>query len=275
MCRYEQLPSTSPPPSLLSKPLHLSSFPPQHLTVQSLPPPPLHLSLQSIYPNPPLKGSLSILSRSVPLSSFLPLTLYITQQTLPKPLTSSVIKELETKAGPRLTANEKLHNPHSGVHKALPERSTKLTTEDPNVRLNSVRGVLNTPAHIEPTASATPASNKRGETTNNEEDCQSTAEVLRSTVTWPVQDSKAKHHLAYTYLRDFLVLPSKRKLQYITSSIDKDQVLRETLDKVQTLQQKNVFLLVDEVQIRPTVSISATVPAAGLRRRHGGEFEFK
>ncbi|KAF2361960.1 hypothetical protein FHG87_007282 [Trinorchestia longiramus] len=42
-----------------------------------------------------------------------------------------------------------------------------------------------------------------------------------------------------------------------TSSIDKDQVLRETFDKVQTLQQKNVFLLVDEVQIRPTVSISS------------------
>ncbi|KAF2358478.1 hypothetical protein FHG87_010763 [Trinorchestia longiramus] len=55
-----------------------------------------------------------------------------------------------------------------------------------------------------------------------------------------------------------LVLPCKRKLQYITSSIDKDQVLRETFDKVQTLQQKNVFLLVDEVQIRPTVSISGS-----------------
>ncbi|KAF2363515.1 Ras-like guanine nucleotide exchange factor N-terminal [Trinorchestia longiramus] len=60
-------------------------------------------------------------------------------------------------------------------------------------------------------------------------------------------------------LRDFLVLPCKRKLQYITSSIDEDQVLRETFDKVQTLQQKNVFLLVDEVQIRPTVLISGGV----------------
>ncbi|KAF2356552.1 hypothetical protein FHG87_012689 [Trinorchestia longiramus] len=60
----------------------------------------------------------------------------------------------------------------------------------------------------------------------------------------------------YEQLRDFLVLPCKRKLQYITSSIDKDQVLRETFDKVQTLQQKNVFLLVDEVQIHPTVSFS-------------------
>ncbi|KAF2348021.1 hypothetical protein FHG87_021221 [Trinorchestia longiramus] len=59
----------------------------------------------------------------------------------------------------------------------------------------------------------------------------------------------------YEQLRDFLVLPCKRKLQYITSSIDKDQVLRETFDKVQTLQQKNRFLLVDEVQIRPTVSL--------------------
>ncbi|KAF2359659.1 hypothetical protein FHG87_009584 [Trinorchestia longiramus] len=60
----------------------------------------------------------------------------------------------------------------------------------------------------------------------------------------------------YEQLRDFLVLPCKRKLQCITSFIDKDQVLRETFDKVQALQLKNVFLLVDEVQIRPTVSFS-------------------
>ncbi|KAF2352003.1 hypothetical protein FHG87_017239 [Trinorchestia longiramus] len=64
----------------------------------------------------------------------------------------------------------------------------------------------------------------------------------------------------YEQLRDFLELPCKHKLQYITSSIDKDQVLRETFDKVQTLQQKNVFLLVDEVQIRPTASLSLTIP---------------
>ncbi|KAF2350577.1 hypothetical protein FHG87_018667 [Trinorchestia longiramus] len=60
----------------------------------------------------------------------------------------------------------------------------------------------------------------------------------------------------YGQLKDFLVLPCKRKLQYITSSIDKDQVLSETFDKVLTLQQKNVFLFVHEIQIRPTVSFS-------------------
>ncbi|KAF2366360.1 hypothetical protein FHG87_002891 [Trinorchestia longiramus] len=60
----------------------------------------------------------------------------------------------------------------------------------------------------------------------------------------------------YKQLRDFLVLPCKRKLQYIISSIDKDQVLRETFDKVQTLQLKNVFLLVDEVQIEPAFQFS-------------------
>ncbi|KAF2358882.1 hypothetical protein FHG87_010369 [Trinorchestia longiramus] len=154
-----------PPLHLLSKPLHLSTFPPQHLTLQSLPPPPLHPSLQSIYPDPPLKG---ILSR-IPLSSYslsLYICIYITQQTLPKPLTSSVINELETKAALRLTANKKLHNPHSGVHKALPERSTKLTTEDPNVQLNSVRGVLNTPAHTGPTMLATSFEQEDG---NNEQ----------------------------------------------------------------------------------------------------------
>ncbi|KAF2356951.1 Reverse transcriptase domain, partial [Trinorchestia longiramus] len=46
----------------------------------------------------------------------------------------------------------------------------------------------------------------------------------------------------YEQLRDFLVLPCKRKLQYITPSIDKDQVLRETFGIVQTLLQKNVSL---------------------------------
>ncbi|KAF2351774.1 Reverse transcriptase domain [Trinorchestia longiramus] len=156
--------STSFPPKQTPPPLHLpstASYPPKPTPSYSSPFPPKHL------PQPTFKGhSLSSLS----LYSFL---------TLPKPLTSSVINELETKAAPRLTANEKLHNPHSGVHKALPERSTKLTTEDPNVQLNSVRGILNTPAHTGPTASATPTSNKRGETTNNEEDCQLTAEVLR------------------------------------------------------------------------------------------------
>ncbi|KAF2363731.1 hypothetical protein FHG87_005505 [Trinorchestia longiramus] len=60
----------------------------------------------------------------------------------------------------------------------------------------------------------------------------------------------------YEQLRDFLVLSCKRKLQYITSSTDNDQVLRKIFDKVQTLQEKNVFLLVDEVQICPTVTIS-------------------
>ncbi|KAF2361189.1 hypothetical protein FHG87_008051 [Trinorchestia longiramus] len=54
----------------------------------------------------------------------------------------------------------------------------------------------------------------------------------------------------YEQLSEFLVLPCKCKLQYITSSTDEDQVLRETFNKVQTLQQKNVFLLVYEVQIR-------------------------
>ncbi|KAF2354953.1 Myotubularin-like phosphatase domain [Trinorchestia longiramus] len=53
--------------------------------------------------------------------------------------------------------------------------------------------------------------------------------------------------------------PAPRPIVYAVRrncALGKDQVLRETFDKVQTLQQKNVFLLVDEVQIRPTVSFS-------------------
>lgn len=64
---------------------------------------------------------------------------------------------------------------------------------------------------------------------------------------------------SYEQLRDFLVLPSKRKLQTIVSSVDKNEVLRETFDKLEKPQQRNVFLLVDEVQIRPTVAFSGGV----------------
>ena len=64
---------------------------------------------------------------------------------------------------------------------------------------------------------------------------------------------------SYEQLREFLVLPSKRKLQYITASIDRDHVLRETFSRIHTHQQKNVLLMVDEVQIRPTVAFSGGV----------------
>lgn len=64
---------------------------------------------------------------------------------------------------------------------------------------------------------------------------------------------------SYEQLREFLVLPSKRKLQCIVASVDKKDVLRKTFTKVQKPQQKNVFLLVDEVQIRPTVAFSGGV----------------
>ena len=55
---------------------------------------------------------------------------------------------------------------------------------------------------------------------------------------------------SYEQLRDFLVLASKRKLQYITSSVDKDQVLRETFAKIRTLQQKNAVLL--QISVKKT-----------------------
>ena len=66
-------------------------------------------------------------------------------------------------------------------------------------------------------------------------------------------------HCNYEQLRDFLLLPSKRKLRSITSGIDSDKVLVEAFKKIQMPQQKNVFLLIDEVQIRPTVAFSGGV----------------
>ena len=63
----------------------------------------------------------------------------------------------------------------------------------------------------------------------------------------------------YEQLRDFLVLPSKRKLQSVVSSVNIDQVLKKTLQKVKNDQQKNAFLIIDEVKIRPTVAFSGGI----------------
>lgn len=60
----------------------------------------------------------------------------------------------------------------------------------------------------------------------------------------------------YEHLREILVLPSKRKLQEIVSSVNISHVLEKTFKEVKVDQQKNVFLLVDEIKIRPTVSFS-------------------
>ena len=59
---------------------------------------------------------------------------------------------------------------------------------------------------------------------------------------------------SYEHLREFIILPSKRKLQSIFSTTDIDKVLTKTFQKLQVPQQKLCFLIVDEVKIRPTVA---------------------
>ena len=66
-------------------------------------------------------------------------------------------------------------------------------------------------------------------------------------------------HCNYEMLREYLVLPSKRKLQAVISSVNERDILSKTFAKVQKPQQKNVVLLVDEMKIRPTVAFSGGV----------------
>lgn len=63
----------------------------------------------------------------------------------------------------------------------------------------------------------------------------------------------------YELLREYIVLPSKTKMHAIISSVNIDELLAKTFQKVPKEQQKNVFLLVDEVKIRPTVAFSGGV----------------
>ena len=60
----------------------------------------------------------------------------------------------------------------------------------------------------------------------------------------------------YEHLREYLVLPSKRKLQSIISSTNISKVLDKTFQKIKCEEQKQCLLIVDEVKIRPTVAYS-------------------
>ena len=64
---------------------------------------------------------------------------------------------------------------------------------------------------------------------------------------------------SYQQLREVLVLPSKRKVQSIVSSVNINQVLEKTSNKIQNDLQKNAFLIIDEVKIRPSVAYSSEV----------------
>jgi len=63
----------------------------------------------------------------------------------------------------------------------------------------------------------------------------------------------------YELLREYLVLPSKRKLKSMISSVNVNELLTKTFKKVPRQQQKNVLLLIDEEKIRPTVAFSGGV----------------
>jgi len=63
---------------------------------------------------------------------------------------------------------------------------------------------------------------------------------------------------SYDQLRDCLVLPSPSKLHSIISNTHLNTLLQKTFRKVND-KQKNVFLIIDEVKIRPSVSFSGGV----------------
>lgn len=60
----------------------------------------------------------------------------------------------------------------------------------------------------------------------------------------------------FEFLREHLMMPNKRKVQAVISSVNLGEVLTKTFQKINKPQQKNVLLLVDEVKIRPTVAFS-------------------
>ena len=75
-------------------------------------------------------------------------------------------------------------------------------------------------------------------------------------------------HCSYEVLREYLVLPSRRKVQAVVSSVNVRDILSKTFGKLQKPQQKNVVLLVDEMKVRPTVAFSGGVLSGMARNDH-------
>lgn len=63
----------------------------------------------------------------------------------------------------------------------------------------------------------------------------------------------------YEHLREFIVLPSKRSMQASVSLTDLENVLTALFRNTKLPLQKNLFLIVDEVKIRPTVAFAGGV----------------
>ena len=78
-------------------------------------------------------------------------------------------------------------------------------------------------------------------------------------------------HCNYEVLREYLVLPSRRKLQAVVSSVNVKDILSKTFAKLQKPQQKNVVLLVDEMKIRPTVAFSGGVLSGMAKNDHNAK----
>ena len=78
---------------------------------------------------------------------------------------------------------------------------------------------------------------------------------LVSSKTYTTSDSRC----IYENLRDYLVLPSKIKLQYIVSGTDISKVLLKTYPKLDNDRQKLCILIVHEMNRRPTVAYSGGI----------------
>lgn len=63
---------------------------------------------------------------------------------------------------------------------------------------------------------------------------------------------------SYEDLREFLVIPSRRRLQSVLSSVDTNTVISKSFSQVND-QQKNCLLLLDEVKIRPSLLFSGGI----------------
>ena len=60
----------------------------------------------------------------------------------------------------------------------------------------------------------------------------------------------------YEHLREYLVLPCKRNMQMTVSTTDLEKVLTAQLKNMTIQHQKHLFLIIDEVKIRPTVAFA-------------------
>ena len=174
------------------------------------------------------------------------------QKTLCSPLTFSAIKE-----GNKVPIPNTILNPNNGLNRYtqfLEAVNFAIQYEvPPHTELNKVADKLQ---EIETTGSLDVNKTKKLSFIRRQIELLACTKFGMSDYCFALENYPRS---SYEQLQTFLVLPKRRRMNSLISSINVESIIQDVFTKITVPQQKYCFLLVDEVKIRPTVAYSGSV----------------